>query len=263
MLKMVGRWRILKLSFLILMAIVFTVTYLSYFRRQPPDVLLQINKFNGAGRVDFDAINFHEHNQKDNKKDGQNKVIFPEHGLKFGSHDRVKDGHDESNENVGIHFQQFDESFLKDGIVTDTGYWQRFITRNNFVAVGAVYNKCDVGRTQLGTVILEEDKEEGGIRTKTFFNVTLERTLFSGEFHLEIRYNGNQLYGNYWDLCDVESNYPPENRTFNCPVAPGKWSLQKVKHVPSYLPSGRYQAKAWAVDNSGNVIVCGFCDFQI
>ncbi|XP_059172343.1 uncharacterized protein LOC131953253 [Physella acuta] len=147
--------------------------------------------------------------------------------------------------------------------VDNADVWTRFLHENHFVAVGALFDRCDGQRTQLGTVVLMEDKERGGVMTKTFVNMTVEKDINGGQFHVDIKYNGQELYTNYWELCELEQELPEANKTFTCPIRQGLISKVKVKHIMDYLPAGRYQTKGWALDESNEEIICGFADFVL
>nr|KAG5712945.1 hypothetical protein BaRGS_021739 [Batillaria attramentaria] len=62
--------------------------------------------------------------------------------------------------------------------------------------------------------------------------------LEGGTFHVEVRYNGQDLYDNWWEICEMEEDLEPQNRTFSCPIRKGRQSLIKDKHIPGYLPKG-------------------------
>ena len=66
-----------------------------------------------------------------------------------------------------------------------------------------------------------------------------EEEIEDGTFSIDVKYNGQDLYDNYWSLCELEEELPPANRTFNCPISATHWTVQKPKHIPGYLPKVR------------------------
>ncbi|GFR82691.1 phosphatidylglycerol/phosphatidylinositol transfer protein [Elysia marginata] len=120
--------------------------------------------------------------------------------------------------------------------IENADYWAKLLKQQNLVPIGAVYNKCDGKRIQLGTVVLMEDKENGGIKARTYVNITLEHTIDGGQFNIDSRYNGRSMYDNYWELCEVEDDLPDEEKTFTCPLKPGSYSRVKDKPIPGFLP---------------------------
>lgn len=144
-----------------------------------------------------------------------------------------------------------------------TEYWDGFLKKNNFVAIGAVYTKCEGRREQVGSVILQEDTVNGGVSSVTFFNMTFGKEISGGQFNIDVKYNGQDLYDNYWELCEMEEDVPQANKTFSCPIQAKHWSIQKEKHIPTYLPKGRFTTKGWAEDEDGEMIACAFADFLL
>ncbi|XP_076470135.1 uncharacterized protein LOC143300393 [Babylonia areolata] len=143
--------------------------------------------------------------------------------------------------------------------------WDKFIADNHHTVIGIVFDKCENPTEQLGTVVLLPDKENGGVMSRTFYNFTLDRVI-DGEgwtFNIDVKYNGQDLYDNWWEVCEMEDDLDLKDRTFVCPVKPGRLSLVKDKHIPGYIPTGRYQSKAWVKDANNTVLVCGYSDFVL
>jgi len=219
------RGRIIQLTIVLIGLISLAGVYIGYFRHPPPDVLIQMNQrsFKGA--------------KLGQRSDFGESMFRPEF---FKSHNG----------------KQSD-------IIHGTTYWDNFLRKNKYVPIGAVYDKCEGERSQIGTVILLEDKELGGVSAWTFFNITFEEEIEDGTFSIDVKYNGQDLYDNYWSLCELEEELPPANRTFNCPISATHWTVQKPKHIPGYLPKGTFTSKAWATDDDDNVLGCGYSQFTL
>ncbi|CAL1529348.1 unnamed protein product [Lymnaea stagnalis] len=223
--------RLAKLVICSLVSLSLMGLYLKYFNRPPADVLLKMNK------------------------KPQSRFNFVE--------DRPVSFKPLDTRDRGAEYDSYVDYKREDTEVAGGEHWQGFLDSNNFVSIGAVYSACEGTRSQLGSVVLLEDKERGGVLARTYLNITIDHEIKEGTFHLEVKYNGQDLFTNYWELCELEDELPVVNKTFTCPVAAGKWSKVKDKHIPGYLPAGRYQTKAWAVDESRQVIACGFSDFNL
>lgn len=166
-----------------------------------------------------------------------------------------------------LHFRPTGEpkkaSEESDGELRGKVAWDKFIAENKYTVIGIVVNKCEKPTEQLGTVVMLPDSENGGVKTRTYYNFTLGEELKEGTFSLEVKYNGQDLYDNYWNICQMEDDLEPANRTFTCPIRKGRQSLVKEKHIPGYLPKGRYESKAWVKDGNDHLLVCGFSEFTL
>lgn len=295
------RGRIIKLSILVIFSFFFGGMYLAFFKHPPPDVLLQMNMQSQESSSylynDFGASSFKKSDSKQvsvakpdatEEEDDDDDVSFE------GGKNAAKDEEDEEEEveieeeDEDNNLDEKDEAPEKEVIVkkvikkdsvdknakknvvnmkaqggTGAAYWSEFLKEHKLVAIGAVFDKCEGDRIQIGTVVLQEDKEVGGVKSTTFFNTTFAEEITGGQFHIEVKYNGEDLYDNYWELCELEDELPEKERTFNCPIKAKHWSIEKDKHIPGYLPKGRFTTKAWAVDDNEKVIACGFSDFKL
>lgn len=145
-------------------------------------------------------------------------------------------------------------------------YWEQFITKNDFTAIGEIYDNCDEkDRIMVGRTIMLPDKRWGGIKgltSRTFINTTLDSELTGGRFYIEVKYNGKDLYNNNWELCTMDEDYG-DDRLIYCPYNPGEYSFVKDRQIPIYLPKGRYETKGWIIDQGEQIILCGFSDFSL
>lgn len=126
----------------------------------------------------------------------------------------------------------------------------------------------------MGKAILLPDKETGGLKVRTFINITLgrykmisvfttimfgqpikerlvplsrvcqsiftciklfeEQPLTEGEFLIDVKYNGKDLYDNHWEFCTIDEN--KEVRQVFCPYKPGFYAWATDKKIPKYIP---------------------------
>lgn len=142
--------------------------------------------------------------------------------------------------------------------------WDRWIKANDYVQIGEVFDKCDGDdRLAIGRAILLQDTKLGGVTSKTFLNITFASDVTGGAMYLECQYNGRQLYSSHWDLCTAEDDLEDDKRIIICPMKSGPKSYGTERKIPNYLPKGRYQAKAWFIDQNEQMIACGMADFTI
>lgn len=145
-------------------------------------------------------------------------------------------------------------------------YWNDFIDRNDFVSIGEIYDNCDEkDRILVGKAILLPDIKWGGfkgVKARTFINTTFESELTGGQFFIEVQYKGTTIFKRDWELCTLDEDYGDE-RIIYCPFNPGDYSFVRDKKIPYLLPKGRYQTKGWVTDQNGDIILCGYSDFQL
>ncbi|KAK3085909.1 hypothetical protein FSP39_010388 [Pinctada imbricata] len=135
--------------------------------------------------------------------------------------------------------------------------WQDFIDANNYVAIGDVFDTCEKGHQTIGKVILLNNEETGGLMARTFVNITLKTELTIGEFAVDVKYNGKELYDNKWEFCSMDENQ--KKRQIFCPYKAGKfYTWATDKNIPTYIPKGRYETKAWLTGDEGELITCGY-----
>ncbi|OWF48048.1 phosphatidylglycerol/phosphatidylinositol transfer protein-like [Mizuhopecten yessoensis] len=186
-------------------------------------------------------------------------------------------GAESDNEDKGLHVAKRDElnaveneeggddEKIKDednpDFVESKKLWENFIKSNDYVSIGDLYSGCDEGdRVLVGKSIMLPDKENGGIKARIFLNFTFEEEYMGGEFVLEVKYNNKELYDNHWDMCILDENQP--DRLIFCPYeANAQWSWVKDKKIPSYLPKGRYETKAYVTNQDDKRILCGYSLF--
>ncbi|XP_048732340.2 uncharacterized protein LOC125649130 isoform X2 [Ostrea edulis] len=113
--------------------------------------------------------------------------------------------------------------------------WQKFVDENKLVAIGDVYNSCDnKDRITLGKAILLPDEETEGLKVRTFINITLKKALTEGEFLIDVKYNGKDLYDNHWEFCTIDENQ--KKRQVFCPYKPGFYEWATDKKIPKFIP---------------------------
>lgn len=264
-----------RLTVLAFFSFMFAGIYLTFFKHPPPSVLLQMNmksqESSGLAFNDFGASSFQTGKKlkadvsvvaKIEEDDDVDETLGLHKGVAGADLLKIDEEDEESEEDQHIQTQNKPIVVQPQG-GTGAAYWNQFLKVNNYLPIGAVFDKCDEPHEQIGTVVLLEDKELGGVKTITFFNVTFNEEIKGGQFNIDVKYNGNDLYDNYWDLCELEDELPEKNRTFNCPVHAGHWTVAKEKHIPGYLPKGRFTSKCWATDENDKVIGCGFSDFKL
>lgn len=155
-----------------------------------------------------------------------------------------------------------DDEVTGDAVTKSRRKWDTWIRRNHFVSIGNLFNKCEGDdRITLGRVVMLEDQKRGGVTSKTYVNVTLEKEIVGGLMYLTCQYNGKDLYSNHWDLCTVEDGH--DERVINCPIRAGRRKFVKELKIPNYLPKGRYTSKAWMTDQDKQMIGCAFADFTL
>ncbi|KAK7505838.1 hypothetical protein BaRGS_00003109 [Batillaria attramentaria] len=251
--RMISR-RFIRLTFVLILMIGITTVYVTLFQHPPPDQLMEMNK---RGAKDFDISVFNDDNADDRTDDDVKDRDKSEDDT--NDEDLMeKDDEVASRRGPKRREAKGDKSKLKGSVA-----WNRFIQDNGHTAIGVVFDRCEKPTEQLGTVIMLPDPEFGGVKSRTFYNFTLYNDLEGGTFHVEVRYNGQDLYDNWWEICEMEEDLEPQNRTFSCPIRKGRQSLIKDKHIPGYLPKGRYQSKAWVNTEQGELLVCGFSDFVL
>ncbi|XP_063441616.1 putative phosphatidylglycerol/phosphatidylinositol transfer protein DDB_G0282107 isoform X2 [Mytilus trossulus] len=141
--------------------------------------------------------------------------------------------------------------------------WRKFIKDNNYVAIGTLWDSCDGDKDTIGKVILLPDKQSGGIKSRTFVNVTFGEEYNGGELGISVKYNGKDLYDNKWDFCSIDENEEEEDRQVFCPYKPGYHAWITDRKVPKYLPKGTYFSKTWLTDGEGELVACGFSEFVL
>nr|XP_022337072.1 uncharacterized protein LOC111133210 isoform X2 [Crassostrea virginica] len=140
--------------------------------------------------------------------------------------------------------------------------WQKFVDDNKYVAIGDVFDSCDnKDRITLGKAILLPDKETGGLKVRTFINITLEQPLTEGEFLIDVKYNGKDLYDNHWEFCTIDEN--KEVRQVFCPYKPGFYAWATDKKIPNTSVSGKYYTRAWLNGDDGRMLTCGLTTFVL
>ncbi|XP_062567964.1 putative phosphatidylglycerol/phosphatidylinositol transfer protein 2 [Saccostrea cucullata] len=146
--------------------------------------------------------------------------------------------------------------------VRSAKHWQKFVDDNKFVGIGDVYNSCDnKDRITIGKAIMLPDPETGGIKVRTFINITLEKPLTEGEFLVDVKYNGKDLYDNHWEFCTIDENQ--EVRQVFCPYKPGFYSWATDKKIPKFIPKGKYETRAWLNGDDGQLLTCGLTTFVL
>jgi len=197
--------------------------YFVYFRHPPPDDILAANKSKRTA---------------DSKGGLFDRIADPKTGeIDYDTDDPVK------------------QSILD---------WAWFIEDMNLVSVGDIFDKCEGDdRIMLGQIVLLPDEKTGGIKSRTFLNFTLDRTVEEGEMYIEIKYNGKNLYKNHWDMCTVEEDMETEDKLISCPMVAGIKRFVKDTEIPGYLPKGTYYTKSWLVDADEKMIVCSFSEITI
>ncbi|XP_061196903.1 putative phosphatidylglycerol/phosphatidylinositol transfer protein 2 [Saccostrea echinata] len=146
--------------------------------------------------------------------------------------------------------------------VRSAKHWQKFVDDNKFVGIGDVYNSCDdKDRITIGKAIMLPDEETGGIKVRTFINITLEKPLTEGEFLVDVKYNGKDLYDNHWEFCTIDENQ--EVRQVFCPYKPGFYSWATDKKIPKFIPKGKYETRAWLNGDDGKLLTCGLTTFVL
>lgn len=295
------RGRLIKVGVLVFFSLLLMIVYVSFFQHPPPDELLENNRRSrlSSRQLDFGASLFGSKNDFDEESDNlesddknadnSDGELEDDTSVTDEDDEENKEDNEDERESESEDEKELDRKVQKSHSgsklhktkaemdvlnhqkrelgnpeeIENADFWEKFLKRENLVPIGAVYNNCDGHRTQLGTVVLMEDKENGGIKARTYVNITLEHTVDGGQFNIDSRYNGRGLYDNYWELCDVEDDLPEEEKTFVCPLKPGKYSRVKDKPIPGFLPKGRFQSKIWATDQNGKMIGCGYSDFTI
>ncbi|ESO08934.1 hypothetical protein HELRODRAFT_168855 [Helobdella robusta] len=163
-----------------------------------------------------------------------------------------------------IESKESGEEPVMDEVMRSKIRWEIWVRAMNYVSIGTLFNKCnDTRKVTLGKVILMEDQVRGGLKLRTYLNVTFDKDITAGRIFLACQYNGNDIYSKDWDLCTLEKEIKPEDRIINCPVSKGKRRFVKDLKIPNYLPKGHFIARAWVVDQHNMEIGCGFADFQI
>ncbi|XP_069113957.1 uncharacterized protein [Argopecten irradians] len=213
---------------------IFSV-YFTYFNHGPPEDIMNRNRQQGQGA-------------DTNQDDGLHLTKREE------SNDIEKDAKEDMDEIKDEDNPDFVES---------KKLWDNFIKTNNYVSIGDLYNGCEVGeRVLVGKTIMLPDEKKGGIKSRTFLNYTFEEEYTGGEFVLEVKYNNKDLYDNHWDMCTLDDQQP--DRLIFCPYkAQAQWSWVKDKKIPSYLPKGRYETKAYVTDQNEKRVLCGYSLFVL
>jgi len=142
-------------------------------------------------------------------------------------------------------------------------YWEKFVKDHKYTAIGEVYDNCDEeDRMMVGrTVMLPNNAFLSRIKARTFVNVTLDSEVTGGMFFIEVQYNGNNIFNRQWELCTLDEG--ADDQIVFCPFEPRDYSVVKDKGIPSILPRGRYQTKAFVKDQNDDIMLCGFSDFTI
>lgn len=163
---------------------------------------------------------------------------------------------------LSLNGEEADEDEEVSESVESAKRWQKFVDDNKYVAMGDVYNSCDdKDRITLGKAILLPDKETGGLKVRTFINITLEKPLTEGEFLVDVKYNGKDLYDNHWEFCTIDENQ--EVKQVFCPYKPGFYTWATDKKIPKFIPKGKYHTRAWLNGDDGKLLTCGLTTFVL
>lgn len=123
------------------------------------------------------------------------------------------------------------------------------------VVIGSYYSNCDDDAIMMGKVTMIPDKVNGGVLSYHYFNATWENEVEDGTMFIEVKYNGQDLYSNHFDLCTVDEE------VIRCPYKAGFNHIEGTIKIPAYIPTGQYTCKAWLKDQDDVVIGCGYADF--
>lgn len=72
-----------------------------------------------------------------------------------------------------------------------------------------------------------------------------EKPLTEGEFLVDVKYNGKDLYDNHWEFCTIDENQ--EVKQVFCPYKPGFYTWATDKKIPKFIP------KVWLEKKSSKV----------
>lgn len=84
-----------------------------------------------------------------------------------------------------------------------------------------------------------------------------EKTITSGNIHVEVSFLGIKVINQDKDLCEAIAKYQP------CPLNAGPQTAQVTQSLPSSAPSGHYTGKAKVTDQDGSEVACVNLDFNL
>ncbi|XP_022096103.1 uncharacterized protein LOC110982165 [Acanthaster planci] len=147
--------------------------------------------------------------------------------------------------------------------------WDKWVTDNNLVDVGTMWGYCDdPDPAEVGKILLMKDEDRGGLKVVVVMNTTFDEPVVSGLIQAHVMYGEMSFYDKEMDICtlydDTELEPGEERDTFfDCPMAAGTKYYTKELHVPFFLPSGHFTAKAKLVDQQDRSVICTSAELQI
>ena len=140
--------------------------------------------------------------------------------------------------------------------------WEEWMKMNRHLSpIGDIYDKCDnITRTKIGKVVLEANKDSGGVHVTSYMNCSYDHEIKSSTAHLEVYYKGELLYEKDYDMCKAALKL---DTPYSCPIPKGKLLIVRdVASMPSYIPKGTYKITAYVKDQNSNEIGCTYAEFK-
>ncbi|XP_071785900.1 uncharacterized protein [Asterias amurensis] len=147
--------------------------------------------------------------------------------------------------------------------------WDLWMKDNGFVDIGTLWGYCDDSDPPvIGKVLLMKDEDRGGLKIVVVMNTTFDEPVEYGSIFVSVMYGDMNFYEKDMDICtlyDDDEPDPDEERDtfFDCPMAEGNKYYIKEIHVPFFVPSGHFKAKAKLTDQAGRIVLCASADMTL
>ncbi|XP_038078872.1 uncharacterized protein LOC119746137 [Patiria miniata] len=147
--------------------------------------------------------------------------------------------------------------------------WDKWVKDNDLVGVGTIWGYCDDPEPpEIGKLLLMKDEDRGGLKVVIVMNSTFDEQVESGQIFANVMYGDMSFYDNTMDICtlfDDDELEPGEERDnfFDCPMAAGPKYYTKELHIPFFVPSGHFTAKAKLVDQLQRPVICTSAELKL
>nr|XP_006814393.1 PREDICTED: uncharacterized protein LOC100378211 [Saccoglossus kowalevskii] len=179
-------------------------------------IYIEFERNNGSTSNQNEVSDYHNHHLEASKEimnyNNETKTID---STNSGIESREYDGNDADDNAISENEIRVND--IKPSQDSSDFDWDGWVAKNDYVAIGGIYNRCDSPDKTMGKVLLMEDKELGGIKTVLVFNITWDHDTEFGTIYTVVKYDNMELYNNKFDLCTVD----PE--LFVCPLLKGMY----------------------------------------
>ncbi len=147
--------------------------------------------------------------------------------------------------------------------------WNQWVKDNSFVGIGTLWGYCDDSDPPvIGKVLLMKDEDRGGLKVVVVMNTTFDEPVESGFIFVSVMYGDVNFYERDMDICTLYEDDEPDpdeekDTFFDCPMEDGNKYYMKELHIPFYVPSGHFRAKAKLTDQADRTVLCASADMTL